>query len=200
MKGSDAKGQYLHRTVKDVSKRRTREDLSFLDQATFDPNIQFCAAFLLHMKGLDQRRNMFLDKFWAVFSDCTQYSTRFKYRAANAYLTVFDQLDRVGHELYDSKIPDDLDGRTWLNTIVAYGRSTKTSVLVSMPTLENVDAAFVNLFVSLGLRVVREAEVLEDTTFDRQDETRVLPLSQILVPLFESEMNGEDRQTSEICS
>jgi hypothetical protein len=69
-----------------------------------------------------------------------------------------------------------------------------------MPTLAHVDAAFVNLFVSLGSRVVSEAEVLADTIFNKQDETRALPLSQILVLLFESEINAEDRQTSEICS
>jgi hypothetical protein len=69
-----------------------------------------------------------------------------------------------------------------------------------MPTLAHVDAAFVNFFVSLGLRVVREAGVLADTIFNKQDEARALLLSKILVLLFESEINAGDRQTSEICS
>jgi hypothetical protein len=130
LEGSDAKVRYLHRTVKDfLSKRRAWEDSPFTDQATFDPDLQLCAAFILHMKGLDQRKGTFLDKFWAAFSDCVRYSARFKERVADFHLTVLIQLTRVGHELYDSTNPDDPDGGTWLNTIIANGRSTNLFVV-----------------------------------------------------------------------
>ncbi|KAH8746655.1 hypothetical protein BGZ57DRAFT_972296 [Hyaloscypha finlandica] len=130
LEGPDAKVQYLHRTVKDfLSKRRAWEDSPFTDQATFDPDLQLCAAFILYMKGLDQRKGTFLDKFWAAFSDCVRYSARFKESVADSHLTVLNQLNRVGHELYDSTNPDDPDGGTWLNTIIANGRSTNLFVV-----------------------------------------------------------------------
>jgi hypothetical protein len=145
--GPAAKVQYLHRTVKDfLSKRRGWEDLPFLDQPTFDPDLQLCVAFLLYMKGLGQRGNIFLDHFWAAFSNCIKYSTRFKEKAPSAHMTILKGLDQVGHELYNTTNPDDPDRGAWLNTIVTNGRS-------------------MNLFITERITSWYETGPIEDTMF-----------------------------------
>jgi hypothetical protein len=119
--GPNAKAQYLHRTVKDfLSKTRAWEDLALSEQDRFDPDMALCAAFLLHLKAMNQNKTVFLEEFWDAFRTCIHYSSRFKDREPHFHADVFRSLDQTGDALFECAHSN---GESWLKILVADGRA-----------------------------------------------------------------------------
>ncbi|KAH8592623.1 hypothetical protein B0O99DRAFT_629379 [Bisporella sp. PMI_857] len=94
--GSEAKVQYLHRTVRDYLHRTdTWEYIISGTKNSFDADLALSAAFLLHIKIMATDPGM-LEPFWNSLRLCVQYSIRFAGKAKGVYISVLDELEEVG--------------------------------------------------------------------------------------------------------
>lgn len=112
--GSEAKVQYLHRTVRDyLARSDVWEYIVSGTQNSFDPDIALCGAFLLHVKTVTPSFEI-LDSFWTSFKNCIEYALRFEGRAKDLHITVLNELERVGDHLFETPYPT---GGSWFQDI-----------------------------------------------------------------------------------
>ncbi|TVY20115.1 hypothetical protein LARI1_G001935 [Lachnellula arida] len=92
--GPYATVQYLHRIVKDFLRHSNN---------TFDPDQEFCAAFLLHLKMKKPDGKVHLAQFVASFTGCIEHSVRLDTNAKNKnmHIETLNELERICNTNFD---------------------------------------------------------------------------------------------------
>jgi len=116
LQGSEAKVQYLHRTVKDfLNRQEVQKYVISSSQEVYNPYSKFCSAFLLRVKT-HQRRNNQLNNFWSNFNSCIEYSLRLDLKD---HIAVIEELEKSANELFGTC---DAKGESWLQTVLSEER------------------------------------------------------------------------------
>jgi len=116
LQGSEAKVQYLHRTVKDfLNRQEVQKYVISSSQEVYNPYSKLCSAFLLRVKT-HQRRNNQLNNFWSNFNSCIEYLLRLDLKD---HIAVIEELEKSANGLFGTC---DAKGDSWLQTVLSEER------------------------------------------------------------------------------
>ncbi|CZR58778.1 uncharacterized protein PAC_08670 [Phialocephala subalpina] len=113
-KGSYARIQYLHRTVRDylTTPSAWHYIVSGTDQS-FDPDILLSAASLFYIKVLPQSTTWalaVLEYFWEQFNFCVNHCLQFEESINDVHVSILSELERTGDVIFSCSIGN--DGKT----------------------------------------------------------------------------------------
>jgi hypothetical protein len=115
--GSNAKVQYLHRTVRDYLNRiDIWEHIVSGTDPSLDVDLSLCGAFLRGIKIATPRTNM-LTFFWRSLQTCLNYAVRFEGSANDFHIiSILEELERAGDIFFSSVLPN--GGKSLLDAVI----------------------------------------------------------------------------------
>lgn len=105
--GSNAKVQYLHRTVRDYLNRvDIWEHIVSGTDPSLDVDLTLCGAFLHDIKVATPRTSI-VPFFWRSLKTCLTYAIRLDRRANNVHIiSILEELENAGDILFSSGLPN----------------------------------------------------------------------------------------------